>query len=90
MKKTPYLDFIKTLLPESEFLAFKETYQARIPKSIKLITTKKEKADLIDYFSSIGRSLSAPELTHQGEAYADVLYVHKDDKASLGSHFLHQ
>ena len=37
MKKINYLDFIATILPEGELESFKERYQKRINKSIKII-----------------------------------------------------
>ncbi|PZM87217.1 MAG: hypothetical protein DLD55_02605 [candidate division SR1 bacterium] len=90
MKKQLYLDFIKTLLPDGEFEAFKASYQQRIPKSIKLISQKAKKSDLLAYFSSQSRTLTPPDLSHDQTFYDDVLYVSKEEKSSLGSHFLHQ
>ena len=51
---------------------------------------KDKKSEFLPYFSSIGRDLRSPALSNKGEIYNDVLYVHKDEKKSLGSQFLHQ
>lgn len=90
MKKINYLDFIATILPEGELESFKERYQKRINKSIKIIWNQDKKSDFWSYFSSVGRELKAPAISKAGKYYDDVLYVEKDDKESLGSHFLHQ
>ena len=90
MKKLKYLDFIATILPEEELDAFTASYQSRIDKSIKIITNEDKKSEFLPYFSSIGRDLRSPGLSKKGEIYNDVLYVHKDEKKSLGNHFLHQ
>lgn len=90
MKKLKYLDFIATILPEEELDAFTASYQSRIDKSIKIITNEDKKSEFLPYFSSIGRDLRSPALSNKGEIYNDVLYVHKDEKKGLGSHFLHQ
>ncbi|MDO4714343.1 MAG: hypothetical protein Q4B28_07010 [bacterium] len=77
------MDFIKTLVPEQEFEAFKSSYQARLPKSFKLIQKKAKKADLLAYFSSQSRTLSLPELSCESKPYDDVQYVSKSEKSSL-------
>lgn len=40
MAKQSYLDYIQTLLPESEWTAFSDFYQQKLPKTIKIVTTK--------------------------------------------------
>jgi hypothetical protein len=41
MKKQNYLDFVRGILSsEEDFLLFKEFYQKRLPKSIKLISSR--------------------------------------------------
>lgn len=90
MKKIKYLDFIATILPQEEMEDFAAQYQSRIEKSIKIITNEDKKSDFWPYFSSIGRELKVPHISRSGKPYADVVYVSKEEKMSLGSHFLHQ
>lgn len=40
MAKQSYLDYIQTLLPESEWRAFSDFYQQKLPKTIKIVTSK--------------------------------------------------
>ena len=35
-----YLDYIQTLLPESEWNVFADFYKQRLPKTIKIVTSK--------------------------------------------------
>lgn len=91
MKRIPYLELIRQLLPdEDQFSAFQKVYQQKLPKSIKLISSKASKADLESFWTTEGRKLSPPALTHKGKSYDEVCYVEKKDGKSLGSHFLHQ
>jgi 16S rRNA C967 or C1407 C5-methylase (RsmB/RsmF family) len=90
MKKYTYLDMVKTLLPEEEFLEFKQRYDKPIRKSIKILKSKGEFAVIKEKLSKEGRKLEAPTLSRKGKVYDDVLFVEKQDKQSLGSHLLHQ
>ncbi len=50
MKKIAYLDFIRDLLAdESQFQAFKTYYQQKLPKSIKIISSRIKKSNLLPY-----------------------------------------
>ena len=90
MKRQTYLEFIQTLLPEQEFLSFKEYYQARLPKSIKIVNTKISLDDFHLLISHLHWNLKSSQLTNGNELYDDVLVVEKEDKASLWSSFLHE
>ena len=64
MKKIAYLDFIRDLLAdESDFQAFKTYYQQRLPKSIKLISFRIKKSDLLSYFQEQNWVLKAPDFS---------------------------
>ena len=83
MKRQTYLEFIQTLLPEQEFLSFKEYYQARLPKSIKIVNTKISLDDFHLLISYLHWNLKSSQLTNGNELYDDVLVVEKEDKVSL-------
>gem|GEM_PF-5010352 len=40
MSKMTYLDYIQTLLPQSEWNDFADFYKQRLPKTIKIVTSK--------------------------------------------------
>lgn len=64
MKKIAYLDFIRDLLAdESELQAFKTYYQQRLPKSIKIISSRIKKSDLLPYFYEQNWVLKAPDFS---------------------------
>jgi len=90
MKKQTYLEFIQTLLPEGEFSLFKEFYQARISKSIKIINSRINKEDFSDILKDLNWTLSYPDISNGGKPYDDVLFVSKEDKNGLWSSFLHE
>lgn len=90
MKKIPYLDFIASLLPQEDFSKFKASYQTQLPKSIKIITSKIKKSDFLHTSTIQWRSLTPPQLSSSQKTYDDLLYLHQQDKTSLGNHFLHQ
>lgn len=91
MKKIAYLDFIRDLLAdESEFQAFKTYYQQRLLKSIKIISSRIKKSDLLPYFYEQNWVLKAPDFSFWPLCYDDVCYVEKEDTKSLGAYFLHQ
>lgn len=90
MKKISYLDFVQTLLPAEEFLLFKECYQTRLPKSLKIIEHKIKKSEFLSFLKNQWRSFTKADFSGNNKEYDDVLYVSKEDKSSLWSHFLHQ
>lgn len=64
MKKIAYLDFIRDLLAdESEFQAFKTYYQQRLLKSIKIISSRIKKSDLLPYFYEQNWVLNPPNFS---------------------------
>jgi hypothetical protein len=40
MAKQTYLDYIQTLLPQSERSSFSDFYKSKLPKTIKIVTSK--------------------------------------------------
>jgi len=84
MPKISYLDHIAKLLPDQEIKAFQSCYQQKLPKTIKVVTSKITTKDFIKIVTAMGWEL---EQTIQ----SDVFYVRKfTDSATLGQHFLHQ
>lgn len=84
MPKISYLDHVATLLPPEEVADFQSCYQQRLPKTIKVITSKISINDFVQLVTDMGWEL---EQTIQ----SDVFYVRKfTDSATLGQHFLHQ
>lgn len=64
MKKTSYLDFIHELLADEEqFSAFKMSYQQRIAKSIKILTSRMKKSDFLSFCEQEGRTLTPPQFS---------------------------
>lgn len=91
MKKESYLVFIRELLSdEGSFQAFEKYYKQRLPKSIKLISSKIEKSELLPFFQKKNWSLKEPDFSSWSFRYDDVCYLRKPDTKSLWSHFLHQ
>lgn len=91
MKRIAYLEFIRELLGDEEaFQAFQSRYQQRLPKSIKMITSKSKKSDLLSFFAQQWWNIEAPNLSNQEKKYDGVCYIQKQDAKSLWSHFLHQ
>ena len=99
MKKISYLDMIKELLGDEEFLKFQKCYNNPIKKSIKIINNrwfKNTKIDLYDKVKSIiseQRDLAEPDFSYNWNKYKDVLYATRKEslsKSSLWSHYLHQ
>ena len=64
MKKIAYLDFIRDLLAdESEFQAFKTYYQQKLPKSIKIISSRIKKPDLFPYLHDQNWEFKVPNFS---------------------------
>jgi len=84
MPKISYLDHIAKLLPSEEVENFQSCYQQKLPKTIKVVTSKIAIKDFIKLVVDMGWEV---EQTIQ----SDVFYVRKfTDSATLGQHFLHQ
>lgn len=98
MKNISYLDMVKELLPEAEFLQFEKCYNNPIQKSIKILRHRwyNDKTDLYDIVkSTISKewNLSEPKFSYKWSTYNDVLYAVRKENlpaASLWSHYLHQ
>ena len=90
MKKQTYLDYISNYLDEQAFEQFKATYQQKISKSIKIIEKRIQKSDFFSLVKRYWRELTPPDLRWDDQIYNDVVFVHKEDTKTLGSHFLHQ
>lgn len=64
MKKTTYLDFIRNLLgDDQQFKAFEASYQQRIAKSIKILTSRIKKSDFLSFCELEGRSFTPPQFS---------------------------
>ena len=99
MKSISYLDMVKEILNESEFLQFEKCYNNPVKKSIKILNHrwyKNNKSDLHDTVQSIlsqERDLSEPDFSYNWNKYNDVLFATRKENlksASLWSHYLHQ
>ena len=99
MKKIYYLDMVKELLNDEEFLKFQKTYNIPIKKSVKILNHrwyKNKKSDLHDIVQSIlsqERDLSEPDFSYGWNKYNDVIFATRKENlksASLWSHYLHQ
>jgi len=70
MKNISYLDMVKEILNESEFLQFEKCYNNPVKKSIKILNHrgyKNNKSDLHDIVQSIlsqERDLSEPDFSY--------------------------
>ena len=90
MKKIRYLDMVRGLLSESEFLEFEQCYTRPIQKSLHPIFSRIDFELFQEVLLCDGWKLKLPKLSYQGRVYGDVLFVEKGDKQSLGSHWMHQ
>jgi 16S rRNA C967 or C1407 C5-methylase (RsmB/RsmF family) len=99
MKSISYLDMVKDILNESEFLQFEKCYNNPVKKSIKILNHrwyKNNKSDLHDIVESIlsqERDFSEPDFSYNWNKYNDVLFATRKENlksASLWSHYLHQ
>ena len=99
MKNISYLDMVKEILSESEFLKFEKCYNNPVKKSIKILNHrwyKNNKSDLHNIiYSTISnqRDLSEPDFSCNWNKYNDVLFATRKENlksASLWSHYLHQ
>ena len=99
MKSISYLDMVKEILNESEFLEFEKCYNNPVKKSVKILNHrwyKNNKSDLHGTVKSTllqERDLSEPDFSYNWKKYNDVLFATRKENlksASLWSHFLHQ
>lgn len=99
MKSTSYLDMVKDILNESEFLQFEKCYNKPIKKSIKILNHrwyKNKNTDLRSIVQSVllqERDLSEPDFSYNWNKYNDVLFATRKENlksTSLWSHYLHQ
>ena len=99
MKNISYLDMVKEILNESEFLKFEKCYNNPVKKSIKILNHrgyKNKKSDLHNIiYSTISKEwdLSEPDFSYNWNKYNDVLFATRKENlksASLWSHYLHQ
>jgi len=99
MKSISYLDMVKEILNESDFLEFEKCYNNPVKKSVKILDHrwyKNNKPDLQDIVKSTlsnERDLSEPDFSYNWKKYNDVLFATRKENlksASLWSHFLHQ
>lgn len=91
MKKISYLDMVRTLLPEEEFEAFAQSYTQPLKKSVKILKSDQHFFSLTKgQLEKDGRTLVPPNFSWKGKLYDDVLFVEKEDRQSLGSHWMHQ
>ena len=99
MKSISYLDMVKEILTQPEFLQFEKCYNNPIKKSIKILNHrwyKNKKSDLHDIVKSIllqERDLSEPDFSYNWNKYNDVLFATRKENlksVSLWSHYLHQ
>ena len=90
MKKISYLDMVRKLLSEQEFLEFKQRYTVPVQKSLHPIFSRIDFDLFQNVLLSDGWELHYPLLSYKGKVYGDVLFVRKENKRSLGSHWMHQ
>ncbi len=84
MSKITYLDHIAMLLPPEEVVDFQACYQKKLPKTIKVISSKIAINDFVKLVTDMGWEL-------EQKIHTDCFYVRTfTDSATLGQHFLHQ
>lgn len=84
MPKISYLDHVATLLPPEEVKAFQSCYQQKLPKTIKVVTSKIAINDFVKLVTDMGWKL-------EQTIHTDCFYVRTfTNSATLGQHFLHQ
>ena len=88
-----YLDYIQTLLPETEWNAFADFYKQRLPKTIKIVTSKISAQDFKTLVTDLWRIVENIQIPDAPESqdWSDRLVVHsRTGSKTLGQHFLHQ
>ena len=84
MSKISYLDHVATLLPPQEVESFQCCYQQKLPKTIKVVTSKITIKDFVNLVTAMGWEL-------EQTINSDLFIVRKfTNSATLGQHFLHQ
>ena len=91
MKKQNYLDFVHGILSsEEDFLLFKEFYQKRLPKSIKLITSRVWADWVKSFLESKWWKFFLPDFLKKSKGiYSDVECVEYSGSKSLWTHCFH-
>jgi len=91
MKKQNYLDFVHGILSsEEDFLLFKEFYQKRLPKSIKLIQSRICGKEIEAFLKDRWWKFYLPDfLASSWNSFDDVKCVENIDVKSLWSHSFH-
>ena len=91
MKRQNYLDFVHSILSsEEDFLLFKEFYQKRLPKSIKIVNSRVDVDEVRSFLESNWWSFYLPDfLKVSGNNYNDVECVEYSGLKSLWTHCFH-
>ena len=88
-----YLDYIQTLLPESEWNVFADFYKQRLPKTIKIVTSKISAQDFKTLVTDLWRKIENIQIPDAPESqdWSDRFIIHsRTGSKTLGQHFLHQ
>ena len=88
-----YLDYIQTLLPQSEWNTFADFYKQRLPKTIKIVTSKISAQDFKTLVTDLWRKIENIQIPDAPESQdgSDRLIIHsRTGSKTLGQHFLHQ
>ena len=83
MKKFSYLNMVRELLTEKEFLDFEKQYTGSVQKSVKVLKSRLNFSELQEVLFDNEWTLSTPKFSYSGNMYDDVLFVEKQDKQSL-------
>ena len=81
MKSISYLDMVKEILNESEFLEFEKCYNNPVKKSVKILNHRWYKNiksglhNIVKSTLSEERDLSEPDFSYNSNKYNDVLFA---------------
>ena len=93
MAKQTYLDYIQTLLPQSEWNAFADFYKQRLPKTIKIVTSKIAPAvfkNVVTQLWRITKDIKIPDAPEPQDASDRLVVETWAGSKTLGQSFLHQ
>ena len=93
MSKMTYLDYIQTLLPQSEWNDFADFYKQRLPKTIKIVTSKISPADFKNVVTQIWRVIKdiiIPDAQESQDGSDRLVVETWAWSKTLGQSFLHQ
>ncbi len=93
MSKQNYLDYIQTLLPQSESNAFADFYKQRLPKTIKIVTSKISPAafkDIVTKLWRITKDIQIPDAPESQDGSDRLVVETWAGSKTLGQSFLHQ